>query len=126
MTIYGYPESVFPPTDFHTATLVGDSIDVIGSLGYPGTRCSDETPVYRLNIHTFRMERLDTHGENPGWIYKHRAVVVPPHGIRIWGGEVLKKRDETESHEPDFSSFVLDLEDLRRRRETIRGTHVPK
>jgi hypothetical protein len=27
--VYGYPESVFPPTDFHTATLVGEFIYVI-------------------------------------------------------------------------------------------------
>src|SRR5581483_9798876 len=31
--ILGYPERVFPPTDFHSATLVRDSIYIIGSLG---------------------------------------------------------------------------------------------
>ena len=24
--VYGYPDDVFPPTDFHTATMIGDSI----------------------------------------------------------------------------------------------------
>jgi ankyrin repeat protein len=38
VAIYGYPESVFPPTDFHTATLLDDYIYFIGSLGYAGTR----------------------------------------------------------------------------------------
>jgi hypothetical protein len=38
LVIYGYPEDVFPPTDFHTATLLGDFIYVIGSLGYFGSR----------------------------------------------------------------------------------------
>ena len=99
VTIYCYPEPVFPPTDFHTATLVGDSIYVVGCLGYSETRCPDETPVYRLNIHTFRIDRLHTHGEAPGRIYKHRAVAVPPHGIRVWGGEVVIECDGRESHQ---------------------------
>jgi len=38
IAIYGYPESVFPPTDFHTATLVGNVIYLIGSLAYPAGR----------------------------------------------------------------------------------------
>ncbi len=32
--IWGYPEQVFPPTDFHSATLVDDYIYVVGSIGY--------------------------------------------------------------------------------------------
>jgi len=32
ITIYGYPEAVFPPTDFHTATLIGSYIYLIGSF----------------------------------------------------------------------------------------------
>jgi ankyrin repeat protein len=43
--IFGYPEDVFAPTDFHTATLVGPYIYVVGSLGYQGTRRFNETPV---------------------------------------------------------------------------------
>ena len=30
--IYRYPQDIFPATDFHTATLVGDQIIIIGSL----------------------------------------------------------------------------------------------
>ena len=67
IAIYGYPESVFPPTDSHTATLVGDAIYVIGSIGYMGTRRYGETPVYRLDVHTLRMDRLHTTGDSPGW-----------------------------------------------------------
>src|SRR5207253_1603305 len=33
--ILSYPETVFPPTDFHTATRVDDSLYIIGCLGYP-------------------------------------------------------------------------------------------
>ena len=47
--IFCYPEEVFPPTDFHTATLIGDSIYIIGGLGYQGQRQFGETPVYRLD-----------------------------------------------------------------------------
>jgi ankyrin repeat protein len=83
VVIYSYPESMFPPTDFHTATLVGGYIYVIGSLGYQGTRRPGETPVYRLDIRTLRMDRLDACGEAPGWIYRHRATAVKLHEIRI-------------------------------------------
>ena len=68
-TIYSYPESIFPPTDFHTATLTGDTIYLIGSLGYPGTRQYGKTPVYRLDTTTFQIERVETTGSEPGWIY---------------------------------------------------------
>jgi hypothetical protein len=34
ITLYGYPEEVFQPTDFHTATKVGNGIYIIGCLGY--------------------------------------------------------------------------------------------
>ena len=50
LEIIGYPESLFPPTDFHTATLVGDRIIVIGSLGYQGSRVYGTTPVFALSI----------------------------------------------------------------------------
>jgi hypothetical protein len=36
--IYGYPEQTFPSTDFHSATLVGSIIYLIGCLGYPEHR----------------------------------------------------------------------------------------
>lgn len=121
VSVYGYPESVFPPTDFHTATLVGGSIYVIGSVGYRGTRHYGETPVYRFDVHTLRIDRLHACGEAPGWIYKHRAVAVPPHGIRVWGGIVSTGSDSTESEEQNHESFVLDLERLRWRRDSKPG-----
>ncbi|HZF54428.1 MAG TPA: ankyrin repeat domain-containing protein [Polyangiaceae bacterium] len=118
VAIYGYPESVFPPTDFHTATRVGDSIYVIGSLGYLGARRYGETPVYRLDVRTLRMDRLDTRGEAPGWVYKHRAAAVSPREIRVWGGTVVTANGSEESYEPTPGSFVLDLDRLRWRRES--------
>src|SRR6185369_506804 len=117
IAIYGYPESVFPPTDFHTATLVGDFIYVIGSLGYRGKRRFGETPVYRLDVRTLRMDRLDTSGEAPGWIERHRADAVGPTGIRGAGGNVVTLRNGMESRDPTDGSFVLDIERLVWRRE---------
>jgi hypothetical protein len=36
--ICGYPQDVFPPTDFHTATLLEDAILLIGAAGYTAKR----------------------------------------------------------------------------------------
>lgn len=112
VTIYGYPESVFPPTDFHTATLVGPSIYVIGSLGYEGARQAGETPVYRLDTTTFRMERLTTTGDSPGWIYKHRAVPVSADEIQITGGNVMTQADGRASHVSNVATFRLNIKTL--------------
>lgn len=43
--IRGYSRGVFPPTDFHSATLAGDAILIIGRLGYPDQRVAGRTPV---------------------------------------------------------------------------------
>lgn len=45
-----YSRDVFPPTDHHSATVVGDDIIVIGNLGYRGERQPGFTPVFALNI----------------------------------------------------------------------------
>jgi ankyrin repeat protein len=119
--IFGYPESVFPPTDFHTATLTGDYIYVIGSLGYQGSRRYGETSVYRLDILTFQIEPIDTRGEAPGWIYKHRAAHASPHEIRVWHGKVVTKTGDEERYDDNLDSFVLDLDSRLWRRETSAG-----
>jgi ankyrin repeat protein len=112
ITIYGYPEAVFPPTDFHTATLIGNFIYLIGSLGYHGTRRFGETPVYRLDTSTFRIERLETTGDNPGWIYKHRVIQADAKEIQIAGGKIAMKVDGVEKHSDNAGAFTLDLENL--------------
>jgi ankyrin repeat protein len=106
--VYGYPESVFPPTDFHTATLVVDSIYLIGSLGYPGARQYGETPVYRLDTTTLRIEKIETHGNKPGWIYKHRAILLTPNEIQVFGGEIVSWADDEEVHSNNSKTFILD------------------
>jgi ankyrin repeat protein len=111
-TIFGYSESVFPPTDFHTATLVGAHIYIIGSLGYHGTRRFGETPVYRLDTSTFAIERLNVTGESPGWIYGHRADLSAAREVRVSGGKIAALVDGEETHAENKRRFVLDLDRL--------------
>jgi ankyrin repeat protein len=113
VAIYGYPEEAFPPTDFHTATLVGDSLYLIGGLGYAGTRRYGETPVYRLDLRTLRIERLAIEGKAPGWIYGHQAAVMQSGVIRVWGGKVVTRIENQERHDPNPLSFTLDVNRLR-------------
>ena len=112
ITIYGYPEAVFPPTDFHTATLVGKYIYLIGSLGYRGTRRFGETPVYRLGTKTFQMEPISTNGDNPGWIYEHRATLTAAQEIQITGGKIVTEAGGREDHTDNAAVYVLNLETL--------------
>lgn len=90
IVVHGYPRTVFPPTDFHTATLVKGTpnIYIIGCLGYGYQKCSGETPVYRLDTRDFSMHAVKTSGEKPGWISYHNACLVEDGtAIRVWGDE---------------------------------------
>lgn len=116
ITIYGYPKAVFPPTDFHTATLVGSHIYLVGSLGYQGTRLFGETPVYRLDTETFTLERLRTTGDNPGWIYRHRAVQLSAHEIEIRDGTVATSIQGVKDHSANAAVFTLNIGTLIWRR----------
>ena len=68
-----YPTEIFPPTDFHTATLLGDQILLVGNLGYHGQRPDGITQVLRLDLGDFSISRVETGGDNPGWISHHTA-----------------------------------------------------
>lgn len=107
--VYGYPESVFPPTDFHTATLVGDQIFIIGCLGYQEGRKHGYTPVYKLSIKDFRIEMIETFGEMPGWIYNHRTTLAGSMRLRIEGGVIVRESGENESHDDNVCTFELNL-----------------
>jgi ankyrin repeat protein len=119
--IFCYPNDVFPPTDFHTATLIGDSIYIIGSLGYPGSRHFGETPVYRLNINTLQISRINTTGDQPGWISRHRAVNASSHEIRVWGGKIGAVANDEEIYQDNKGSWVLDTTLLQWRLESDEG-----
>lgn len=91
--ILGYPEGVFPPTDFHSATWLDGAIFIIGSLGDPEARRVGETPVYRLDVSTWRIAAVATRGPSPGWIHKHRARAEPAGTILIEGGQIWDGAD---------------------------------
>ena len=107
--IYGYPKDIFPPTDSHTATLVGDSIYIIGNLSYPEERNFGFTPVYRLNLSDYSIEKVQTTGEMAGWIYKHKAFYDGKKSITISDGTIIQGSKGLENRE----KFVLDLETLK-------------
>ncbi|KAI8817127.1 uncharacterized protein EV422DRAFT_509167 [Fimicolochytrium jonesii] len=79
-----YHTDDFPPTDCHTATLVGlDTIVLIGSLGYLGHR-KQKAQVCVLNLNTMKCRTLnDTKGDDPGWIAKHTAELMEDGKILI-------------------------------------------
>jgi hypothetical protein len=105
--VYCYPEDAFPPTDFHTATRIGDTIWIIGALGYQGARQFGETPLYRLDTETFRIDRVETTGDAPGWISRHRAKRMGGE-IHISGGKVAALSGEQETYEDNTGEFILD------------------
>ncbi len=111
--IYAYPRDVFPPTDFHSATLVGNFIYIIGNLGYGSDRRPGFTPVYRLDIQSFRIEPVETTGDMPGWIHRHMARYDGKSRITISEGRLAIM--ESGQFEPvdntDF--FTLDLSSLK-------------
>lgn len=112
LEIFGYPEDVFPPTDFHTATLVGDAIYLIGSLGYDKNRQPGVTQVFRLDTHTFRIERVPICGDVPGRIFKHRALLMPGGNIRVFGGYIDTGKKQP-ARTPNKAVFALDLQQHR-------------
>ncbi len=105
ITHYTYPRDIFPPTDFHTATLVGEDLWIIGSLGYKDARRFDQTQVLRLDLSDFSIHQVVTTGQNPGWIHGHEAAIVE-NDILITGATV----------EPGYralpGSYALNLETL--------------
>jgi ankyrin repeat protein len=113
--IFAYPEDVFPPTDFHSATLVGEWIYLIGNLGYPEARLlfAEETPVFRLRVGTWQIERVNTRGPTPGWIHSHAAKHVDGR-IQISGGKILIVDKAGESQIRDYTqSWSFDLTTAR-------------
>lgn len=99
--IFVYPKEVFPPTDFHSATLMGNYIYIIGSLGYVKDRKVNLCPVYRLNLSSFEMEKVDCKGKDPGRIHRHYARPLDATRILVSGGLISLDGDDVgQPHEP--------------------------
>lgn len=107
--IFSYPAELFPPTDFHTATLVGDAIYIIGCLGYMPQRQAGFTPVYRLDTRSYRIEPVATRGEMPGWISRHKACLTADGQVRISGGKQIIMHGEKEDYVANEATYQLCL-----------------
>lgn len=117
---YLYPKDVFPPTDFHTATLIGDEIILIGSLGYQDLRRPGETQVFKFDTRTLRIEPVATAGDGPGWISEHIAEKLAETAILVVGGNVQTRDD----YGPNTGVFELDLTTMIWRRREHGDTTV--
>ena len=111
INIFSYPETVFPPTDFHTATLIGDYIYIIGSLGYMEKRVSGYTPVYKLSILSMEIEKVETAGDMPGWISNHKALLVDNSKIVLSGGDIYSYDGSEYKYEENNSKYQLCTKD---------------
>lgn len=90
VSIMGYPKSVFPPTDFHSATLVGADLYLVGRLGYPEDRRQRIESVHVLDTGNYRIRTLQTSGQAPPWLHEHVAELDADGGrILVRGGKVL-------------------------------------
>lgn len=109
IAIRGYAREVFPPTDFHSATLVGHAIFIVGCLGYPEQRVMGSTPVFRLALDSMTIEQVKTSGDAPGWIHRHSAELGPDgRTIVVRGGELW--RGDNRSIEENIDAWSLDVE----------------
>jgi len=117
IAIYGYPEQDFPPTDFHTATLIGDTIFIVGRLGYRESRSPQQTPIFKLSLDSMRVEAIAATGECPGWLYEHHARLSDDgYTIIVSGGERWFGDDRGTLENID--SWALDTRDAKWQRLT--------
>ncbi len=92
IAIYTYPPALFEPLDFHSATVAGDQIVIIGALGYEDRRRYGTTAVYLLSLRSFAITRVETQGQGPGWIARHAARLEEGgSAIAVSGGAVLPR-----------------------------------
>ena len=106
---YNYPKEVFPPTDFHSATLVDDTIILIGNLSYIDNRQIGQTQILLLDTNNYKIEKIKPTGLQPGWIHKHKAILSKDKkSIKILGGEIATGSDASLLVE-NIDEWELDL-----------------
>ena len=119
--IFGYPRDVFPPTDFHSATVVGDRIMTIGSLGYAADRQPDRTPVAVLDLTTFEISHVATSGNGPGWIHRHTATLSSDgRSVIISDGKLVRGEVGAQEFVENADDWQFDIEHRRWDRLTER------
>ena len=90
---------------------------LFGSVGYADGRFCDETPVYRLHCETLAIEKIETTGEKPGWISRHRAHLKDESEIYLSGGKVCAMVNGKEVYRDNPNGYVLDLTRMIWRRQ---------
>jgi hypothetical protein len=116
--IFGYPREEFPPTDFHTATLDGDKIIIIGSLGYPAERKPGVTQIFTLDPATMKIAPRESSGAKPGWIFEHQAKLSDDGSLVIvTGGQIAR---EPNTFVDNIDEWELDLQTMTWQRLTAR------
>jgi hypothetical protein len=119
--IFGYPRDVFPPTDFHSATLLGDRIVIVGNLSYPANRIPGSTQVLLVDLDSFATTLVRTSGESPGWIHRHSAELTDgAQAIVIRGGLVDTGDGPYAEFRDNGDDWRLDLPSWRWERMTNR------
>jgi len=119
--IYGYPKEAFPPADFHSATIVGDRILVVGGLGYENERRFGHTPVYALDLSNYRISEIPTSGEMPGWISKHEASYDSKGIVTIRGGQLVQEHGTQQQIRRNFEDYALHINSHTWKRLTNRN-----
>lgn len=111
LEIYGYPHEAFPPTDFHSATLVGDRVIVIGCLGFTWQRTPGHTPVFALDTTSLAMSRVTATGDAPGWISRHTAeLAADGAAITVRGGQRMVAIDGQQELVDNIDDWSLEPE----------------
>ncbi|MCU7920271.1 MAG: hypothetical protein KZQ95_18215 [Candidatus Thiodiazotropha sp. (ex Epidulcina cf. delphinae)] len=120
LEFFCYPRESFLPTDFHSATLVGSRVVIIGSLGYPEGRQVGHTQIYLLDTESYQIESIGPEGESPGWIHKHSARLnSDAKAITLTGGKVYL--GDQHSLRENIDDWELDLQSWRWKRLTERN-----
>lgn len=105
--IYGYPEEIFPPIDFHTATLAQNQLFLIGSLGYLNARHIGETPVRVVDLSTYRISTMQTSGDAPGWIHRHAAEFDASGVITVRAGQIVREQGGKQVFRRNLDEYSL-------------------
>ncbi|MEL6330897.1 MAG: hypothetical protein AAFR38_14720 [Planctomycetota bacterium] len=117
--IYAYDESSFPPTDFHSATLIDTEIVLVGSLGYPKNRRPGVTQVLALDTESYAVRRIETSGDVPGWVHRHATSFDPETRLlSLRAGLVYQGGESSLSLRRNLDEFELDIESLMWRKTT--------
>ena len=107
LAVYCYPVEAFPPTDFHSATLVGAELVLIGNLGHQDGDGADDDLVHVLSTSDFSVRPQPTMGDGPGLVCGHRARLLDDGRIEVKGGMLSRSRtDNPHTHILNPRSFV--------------------